>query len=95
MTDIRLEDGPRKGRYVIDMPNGEKSLLTFVRRGENHIVIDHTFVPPSYRGQGHAERLVERAIGDARAAGVKITPTCWYVAAEFRRHPEWADLLQA
>lgn len=95
MTDIRLEDGPTRGRYVIDMPNGEKSLLTFVRSGANQIVIDHTFVPPIYRGQGHAERLVERAIEDARAAGIKITPTCWYVAAEFRRHPEWADLLQA
>ena len=38
--------------------------------------------------------MVERLIADARAGGLKITPTCWFVADEFERHhPDWDDLL--
>ncbi len=38
------------------------------------------------------EALVEALIEDARSEGFKIIPTCSYVAAQFDRHPEWADL---
>ncbi|MBA3446351.1 MAG: N-acetyltransferase [Pseudaminobacter sp.] len=76
------------------MPNGEKAELTFVKSGPDHIIMDHTWVPPEYRGRGVAERLVVRAVTDARASGVKITPLCSFVAVEFRRHKNWADLLK-
>ena len=41
-----------------------------------------------------ALKLIVRAVEDARAKGHKITPLCGYVAAEFRDHPEWADVLE-
>jgi uncharacterized protein len=92
--DIRFEETPKGGRYVITMPNGELSRLTFVRAGESHIIADHTFVPPPYRNRGVAEAMVGRLIADARARKLKITPTCWFVADEFARHGgEWNDVL--
>ena len=39
-------------------------------------------------------KLVERGVADARAAGRKIIPLCPFAAAQFRRHPEWADVLK-
>jgi predicted GNAT family acetyltransferase len=57
------------------------------------LAIDHTFVPPSHRGRNLAERLVTTGVADARLEGSKIHPYCSYVAAQFRRHPEWSDLL--
>ena len=93
LSDIKLErQGPR-GRYSATIGNGAPAELTFSET-DGHMVIDHTYVPPQYRGRGVALKLVVRAIEDARAAGQKITPLCSYVAAEFRSHPEWADLLQ-
>lgn len=93
--DIRFEESGNRGKYSILMPNGQESKLTFVRTGPDHVIADHTYVPPSYRGQGVAEHLVERLIADARAAGTRITPTCWFVADEFARHgPEWNDVLK-
>ncbi len=90
---IEFEETAKGGRYFIDMPNGEQSRLTFVRVSPDHIVADHTFVPVPYRGDGHAERLVERLFTDARASGTVITATCWFVADEFRRlSPEWDDV---
>ena len=93
--DIQLEETAKGGRYFIVMPNGEQSQLTFVRAGDGHIIADHTFVPPPYRGRGVAESMVKRLIADARAAGLTITPLCWFVADEFkRRRPDWDDVLK-
>lgn len=92
---IRLEDSGTRGRYVREMPNGEEAELTFVKSGGNHLIADHTWVPPRYRGRGVAESLVVRLVEDARASGLKITPVCWFVAAEFRRHPAWRDVLKS
>ena len=53
---------------------------------------DHTLVPPEIGGRGVAAKLVEALIADARKHGFKIDPQCSYVAAAFKRHPDWADL---
>ena len=66
--------------------------MTF-RKGDN----EHHHHRPYRRaarleGRGIAAKLVNHAIADAREQGFKITPVCSYVVAQFRRHPEWADL---
>jgi len=97
MTDwreITLERRGHRGRYVLPLPDGEEAELTFVDGGPSHVIVDHSWVPPRHRGQGVALKLVEKAVADARAAGLKITPLCRYVAAEFRRHPQWSDVLR-
>ena len=66
--------------------------LTWVRHGEV-LTTEHTLVPTEIGGRGIAGKLVEALIVDARAQGWKIVPQCSYVAAAFKRHPEWADLL--
>lgn len=85
------EEGGR-GRFVVYLPDGSEGEMTYSRRDENTIIADHTGVPPQYRGHGIAEQLVKAAIDHARATGGKIVPVCSYVVAQFRRHPEWADL---
>ncbi len=95
MTDefaIRHEDSGGRGRYVIPLPDGSEAELTYARRDAATIVADHTGVPPQYRNHGLALRLVEAAMADARRAGFRIVPSCSYVAAQSRRHPEWGDL---
>ena len=63
-----------------------------VRRGEV-LTAEHALVPPEIGGLGIAAKLVEVLVADARAQGWKIVPECSYVAAAFRRHPEWTELL--
>ena len=57
------------------------------------IAIDHTYTPPEFRGNNIAFKLIERSVADARRDGVKIKPECSYAVVQFRRHPDWADLL--
>jgi uncharacterized protein len=90
---IALEETPSKGRYVYRDGEGPEAEMTFSKAGEALIIIDHTEVPDAYRGRNIGLRLVERAVADARAAGKKIVPLCPFANAQFRRHPEWADVL--
>ena len=90
--DIRLEDGDSKGRYVYRLGDDE-AFMTFSKAGAELVIIDHTEVPPAFRGQGVGPALVARGVADARAAGKRIIPLCPFAASQFRRHPEWSDVL--
>lgn len=89
---ITIEDNGSKGRYVY-RADGHEAEMTFSRVGTSQIIIDHTGVPDAFRGQGVGVALVTRAVEDARASGIKIRPLCPFAAAQFRRHPEWHDVL--
>jgi predicted GNAT family acetyltransferase len=94
LPQVKLEDNGAKGRYVLRGPAGAEAEMTFTKVGEHQIIIDHTEVPDVFRGQGAGLRLVTRAVEDARASGKKIIPLCPFAASQFRRHPEWADVLK-
>jgi len=89
---VAHEEANGRGRYVVYLPDGSEAEMTYQRRDASTIIADHTGVPPQHRNLGLALRLVEAAIADARLTGSKIVPACSYVVAQFRRHPEWADL---
>jgi len=52
--------------------------ITFVRKGNKRLVIDHTFTDPGLRGQGVARELVTAVVGYARENGFKLLATCPY-----------------
>lgn len=94
LPEIVLEDNGAKGRYFLRAADGAQAEIIFTKVGEHEITLDHTEVPEAFRGQGVGVKLVARAVADARAAGRKIVPLCPFAAAQFSRHPEWADVLK-
>lgn len=97
MTDIRMSKEDidlRHGRYVarINGVEGETE-ITFTRRGADRISADHTGAPDTMRGTGAAAALVTYMVEDARKNGFRILPLCSYVRAQYRRHPDWADVM--
>ena len=93
LAPIQIEETGSKGRYFLGAPGGAVAEMTFSKVGEHMFIIDHTEVPDAFRGQGAGLKLVTRAVEDARAMGKKIIPLCPFANAQFRRHPEWADVL--
>ena len=55
----------------------------------------HTEVPQALEGRGLASRLVGAVFEHARARSLRVRPSCSYVRAWARRHPEVADLLES
>jgi hypothetical protein len=94
--DVELEDDGGSGRYMLRL-GGLEAEMTFTRErgagGATVMRIDHTGVPKRLEGRGVGATLVKRAILDARAQGFRILPACSFVRAQFKRHPEWSDLL--
>jgi hypothetical protein len=92
-AQITLEETASGGTYSYRDGDNPAAEMTFSKTGEKLIIIDHTEVPDVFRGQGVGVKLVERAVEDVRAAGKKIIPLCPFANAQFKRHPEWHDVL--
>ncbi|MFC7302506.1 GNAT family N-acetyltransferase [Cognatiluteimonas weifangensis] len=59
---------------------------------EGGLDLTHTLVPDAIGGRGVAGQLVRAALEFARAQGLRVRPSCSYVEAWMRRHPEYDDL---
>lgn len=91
VTINRIDHGSH-GEYRAQVAGSDHvGRLTWVLR-DGVRVAEHTLVPPPIGGRGIAGELVKALVADAREQGFTIDPQCSYVAAQFVRHPEWADL---
>ena len=92
MVRLSHEDSGSRGRFVIyddDVFAGE---MTYTRRDDGNIVIDHTGVESAFGGKGYGGLLLAEAAGYARREGIKIVPVCSFVAARFAKDPTIANV---
>jgi hypothetical protein len=92
MTDMEVRDNPVELRYEALADDKLVGEIRY-RREPGAIVLVHTDVAPSAEGQNVGSRLVEAALADVRARGLRVVPQCPFVAGYIRRHPEYADLV--
>ena len=92
--DIEFVDHTDAHRFELRSGDEVIGLLVY-RLGSDHITLVHTEVDPAHGGQGHAATLARGALDDARARGLRVVPSCPYVASYIRKHPEYADLVAA
>lgn len=56
-------------------------------------VINHTFVLPEYEEQGIAKRLVEKLMDHVRQEKGKVSATCPYAVALFKKSRDYDDVV--
>ncbi|MET9734406.1 GNAT family N-acetyltransferase [Streptomyces sp. NPDC006458] len=78
-------------RYEIHV-DGVRAGLTAYRDRDRQRVFFHTEVDDAFAGQGLAGRLVEEALTDVRARGMRVVPVCPYVAKFLKQHHEFDDI---
>lgn len=89
---MKIRHEPEKQRFVADL-DGDEAVLEYAVRDDGGLDYRHTFTPPPLRGQGIARDVVLFGLEHARENGLKIIPTCPYVAKIVRENPEYADLV--
>ncbi len=88
---VRVDHRPADHRFVAQVDGGE-AVLIYEPVGDGVLDLEHTVVPPEARGGGVGDALVRAAVAYARTEGVGLIPTCPYVTAWLRRHPDDADV---
>jgi len=59
------------------------------------ITFEHTDVPKELGGRGVGSILVQGALDQVRASGLKLIPQCPFVKAWIEKHPDYQDLVTA
>lgn len=72
--------------------NGERlGEITWTLLGDV-MVMDHTYVSDTLRGQGVAKKLLDTAASYARENELKMDAVCSYVVAAFNKSTEYDDV---
>ena len=91
-TVINIKEGINKF-YLGDLEETPKAVITYVKCGEDKIIIDHTFVSDELRGQKIAQQLMKKMVDFARQENKKIVPQCSFAQKEFTKNKEYEDVL--
>ncbi len=93
MSELTIQHNIATSRFEAQVEGGVAE-CTYRLQGEVMNMV-HTEVPRASEGHGVAAALVQAALAYARARGHKVRPSCSYVRAYMRRHPDTLDLLEA
>ena len=88
---MNVHHDPKTRQFQLPSDQGEARLSYRVVDTET-LDFSSTYVEPGRRGRGLAAEVVRAGLDYARAEGKRVIPSCSYVRAYLRRHPEYADL---
>lgn len=91
--EIQRSEHSHKGAWFSEK-NGERvAEMTFTRVNPKLVIIDHTEVSDSLKGQGAGRQLLDAAVAWARANDTKFIPLCPFAKAQFEKDPSIRDVL--
>ncbi len=90
---MEIKQGTNKF-YVGNSENDFEAEITYQDLDGKTLVVDHTFVDPSLRGQGIARKLVDVVIEKARSEEKVIDPVCPYVKDVMTKDESTHDILK-
>jgi len=93
--EIRHEDSAQRGRFFIEWDGHRIAEQVYKRTDDRHIVVVHTEVDDSLRGQGVARKLLDTLVAWARSTGTRVSATCTYAKAQFEKDPSIRDVFDA
>jgi len=91
--EIKHVEKSGRGGFIVRGESGERrATMTYTTAGETGIIIEHTEVDDSLRGQNVGERLLAEAVKYARVKGLKIYATCPFALAKLKENAEYHDV---
>jgi predicted GNAT family acetyltransferase len=94
MEQVAVRHEPARRRFAADVAGGQAE-LAYTGPREGVVTFIHTEVPSAARGSGVGDALARAGLDWARAEGLWVRPVCPFVKVFIRRHPEYADLVEA
>lgn len=94
MGEIRhLQDGKR-GAFVYFVDRQMLAEMEYVMYAAKRMVIEHTEVDESLKGQSIGKKLLESLVHYVRDHDIKVIPYCPFAKAMLEKTKEWQDILE-
>jgi uncharacterized protein len=91
--DIKQIENESRGAFFIRGDDRKRlAEMTYSRAGETGIIIDHTEVDESLRGQKVGDQLLAEAMKFAREKGFKVYATCPFALRKLQGNEEYVDV---
>ena len=90
---IQFETDGKKGAAFIEQDGTRIAAMEFTMAGPNIMIIQHTEVDDSLRGQGAGRKLLDQLISYVKDHDIKIIPLCPYANSVFKKDPSIRDVL--
>lgn len=92
--EIKISTSATKGSAFYESNGSKLAEMTFSIASENLIIIDHTEVDESLKGQGVGKKLLMAIVEKARKEGIKIIPLCPFAKSVFQKDMAIQDVLK-
>ena len=90
---VQHQEADSKGSVYIVNGNVRVAEMNYSRTNATLIIIDHTDVDESLRGQGAGRQLLDALVAWARSTHTKVLPLCPFSKAQFVKDPTIRDVL--
>ena len=91
--EVKHSDNGKAGQFFIEVDGKIEARMTYVYSDKKRIVIEHTIVNDSLRGQGVARKLFDAMVDYLRDNHFRAIPQCPYAKSVFdKNEKELADV---
>lgn len=91
---VEAEETPSSGRLMLmDRAGNELGQMQYRREDPATIVIEHTEVDGSLRGQRGGRRFFDAMVEWARKRGLRVRSECPFTSSMFQKTPDAQDVL--
>lgn len=92
--EIKQSDNGKKGSFYIEIDNVKVAEMTYTHAAPNKLIIDHTEVSDTLKGQGVGYKLIDASVLYMRSNALKVVPLCPFANAVFKKKAqEYMDIL--
>lgn len=94
MTEVTHTKEGKRGSFNYHLEGNRLAEMVYSMEDENVMIIEHTEVDESLRGQGIGRKLQESLVDYVRMNNIKVVPICPFAKTTFQRMKEWQDVLK-
>ncbi len=91
--EIQHQSDGRRGSFFLEEGDKRIAEMVYVMAGPKKMIIEHTEVDESLRGQGVGAKLLEALVDFVRKEEIKVIPLCPFASATFKKRADLQDVL--
>jgi len=78
MEKFKFEEDDQIGKFDLFEDETKIGEVTFRKRSQNAISINHTYVKKEFEGKGYGKKLVDKVLEFAKENDLSVSATCWF-----------------